>query len=164
MPARRALWYIATVTHTATPIPMSNSDKSPYQILGEEGIQQLTSAFYDIMDTLPEAAGIRAMHSANLAPMKHKLAQYLTGWMGGPPRYAEAYGTVCMTEPHAPYHIGPAERDQWLLCMDKALEQCGASDELKDMLKIPLFRIADAIRNQDGPSSAASNPAIIATG
>lgn len=143
---------------------MSDTPQTPYQILGEDGIRQLTSAFYDIMDTLPEAAGVRAMHAADLQPMKEKLAEYLTGWMGGPPRYAEKYGTVCMTSPHEPYHIGPAERDQWLLCMDKALAQIGASEELLDMLKVPMFRIADAIRNRTGPSSAASNPDIIAAG
>jgi hemoglobin len=141
---------------------MSDNPQTPYQILGEDGIRQLCSAFYDIMDTLPEAADVRAMHGSDLSPMKDKLADYLTGWMGGPPRYADKYGTVCMTTPHEYYHIGPEERDQWLLCMDKALEEINASDELVDMLKVPLFRIADAIRNKEGPSSAASNPNIIA--
>ena len=84
--------------------------------------------------------------------------------MGGPPLYAQKYGTVCMTTPHEPYHIGPAERDQWLLCMNKALEQTGASEELVEMLKVPMFRIADAVRNKQGPSSAATNPNIIAAG
>jgi hemoglobin len=138
------------------------SPQTPYQILGEDGIRELTSAFYDIMDSLPEASGLRAMHAAELSPMKEKLADYLTGWMGGPPRYADKHGTVCMTEPHEPYHIGPEERDQWLLCMAKALEQVGASDELVEMLKIPLFRVADAVRNREGPSVAASDPNIIA--
>ncbi|MCB1732935.1 MAG: globin, partial [Halieaceae bacterium] len=57
--------------------------QTPFQILGEQGIRELTSAFYDIMDSLPEAAGVRAMHAADLAPMKEKLAEYLIGWMGG---------------------------------------------------------------------------------
>jgi hemoglobin len=143
---------------------MSDTPQTPYQILGEDGIRQLTNTFYDIMDSLPEASGLRAMHAKDLSPMKEKLAEYLTGWMGGPPLYAARYGSVCMTTPHEPYHIGPAERDQWLLCMDKALEQIGASEELVEMLKIPLFRIADAIRNKHGPSSAATNPDIIAAG
>ncbi len=143
---------------------MSDTPQTPYQILGVVGIQHLADTFYDIMDTLPEASGLRAMHATDLSPMKQKLGEYLTGWMGGPPLYADKYGTVCMTTPHEPYHIGPAERDQWLLCMDKALEQTGASAELVDMLKIPLFRIADAVRNKQGPSSAATNPNIIAAG
>jgi len=125
--------------------------KSPYQILGEDGIRQLTNTFYDVMDTLPEAKALRAMHAKDLAPMKEKLAEYLTGWMGGPPLYADRYGTVCMTSPHEPYHIGPEDRDQWLLCMDKALLELEASEELTQMLKEPLFRIADAIRNREGP-------------
>ena len=143
---------------------MSNSPQTPYQILGADGIQNLVDTFYDIMDSLPDAAGLRAMHAEDLSPMKQKLAEYLTGWMGGPPLYADKYGTVCMTTPHEPYHIGPAERDQWLLCMDKALQQTGASEELVEMLKTPLFRIADAVRNKQGPSSAASNANIIASG
>jgi hemoglobin len=143
---------------------MGDSMQTPYQILGEEGIRQLTGAFYDIMDSLPEAAGLRAMHATDLSPMKQKLAEYLTGWMGGPPLYADKYGTVCMTAPHEPYHIGPEERDQWLLCMDKALVQIGASEELVEMLKVPMFRIADAIRNKEGPSAAATNSNVIAAG
>jgi len=143
---------------------MGDTPQTPYQILGEDGIRELCDRFYDIVDTLPEAAGIRAMHAADLSPMKAKLADYLTGWMGGPPLYASKYGSVCMTTPHEPYHIGPAERDQWLLCMDKALEETGASGELVEMLKIPLFRIADAVRNREAPSSAATNPDVIAAG
>ena len=138
--------------------------QTPYQILGEEGIRELCDRFYEIMDTLPEAAGIRAMHAADLSPMKEKLAEYLTGWMGGPPLYANKYGSVCMTTPHEPFPIGPAERDQWLLCMDKALQEIDAGEELVEMLRIPLFRIADAVRNREGPSSAATNPNIIAAG
>jgi len=143
---------------------MSDTPQTPYQILGEDGIRELTRVFYDLMDTLPEAAGLRAMHAEDLSPMKEKLAEYLIGWMGGPPLYADKYGTVCMTTPHEPYHIGPEERDQWLLCMDKALAQTGASEELVEMLKVPMFRVADAVRNKEGPSSAAINPNVIAAG
>ena len=138
--------------------------RTPYEILGEDGIRELVNTFYDIMDRLPEAASLRAMHAEDLTPIKEKLAEYLIGWMGGPPLYAQKYGSVCMTTPHEPYHIGPEERDQWLLCMNRALEETGASDELVEMLKIPLFRIADAVRNREGPSSAATDPNIIAAG
>ncbi len=140
-----------------------NQTDTPYQILGEDGIRRLTSAFYDLMDELPEVAELRRMHARDLEPMKEKLADYLTGWMGGPPLYAQKYGTVCMTTPHEPYAIGPRERDQWLLCMDKALERIDASEELVDMLKVPLFRIADAIRNREAPGAASENPNIIAS-
>ena len=130
-----------------------NEAQTPYQLLGEQGIRDLCDAFYDIMDTLPEAAGVRAMHAADLSPVKGKLAEYLIGWMGGPPLYA-----------HEAYHIGPEERDQWLLCMDRALERIGASEEVTAMLKLPMFRIADAVRNREGPSATTTNSDIIAAG
>jgi hemoglobin len=31
--------------------------------------------------------------------------------------------------------------------MDKALERVGASDELKNMLKQPMFQVAETVRN-----------------
>ena len=136
--------------------------QTPYQILGDQGIADLCQAFYAAMDKLPEAAGIRAMHGEDLSPVTGKLTDYLVEWMGGPPRYSDVTGSVCMTDPHAGYHIGPAERDQWLLCMQEALSRIDASDELRQMLETPLFRIADAVRNREGASAAEGNPNIIA--
>lgn len=140
------------------------TEQTPYQILGEDGIRQLTDAFYDIMDTLPEVAGIRALHAEDLSGIKETLAEYLIGWMGGPPLYSDKHGTVCLTSPHENYHIGPSERDQWLLCMNAALQRIGASDEVVEMLKVPMFRIADTVRNRDGASAASLNDNIIAAG
>ncbi len=140
-----------------------NTAQTPYQILGEEGVRALCSAFYDIMDTAPEAAHVRRMHAEDLSPMKEKLTEYLTGWMGGPPRYADKYGTVCMTEPHAPYQIGPRERDEWLWCMQQALVQIEADDGLKTMLDVPLQRIAAAVQNREDSGAAAADTNIIAS-
>jgi hemoglobin len=123
---------------------------NPYEMLGgDSGVRALCAAFYDVMDTLPEAAAIRCMHGSDLGPIKEKLYEYLSGWLGGPSLYRERHGSVCMTSPHRPYAIGPSERDQWLLCMNLALERVHASDEVKAMLKDPLTRVADAVRNRD---------------
>lgn len=140
-----------------------STQSTPYEILGADGISQLASAFYDAMDELPQADTIRAMHAANLDEIKEKLAEYLTGWMGGPPVYSEKHGTVCLTEPHATYAIGPKERDQWLLCMDTALERINASDELKAMLKPAMYRLADTVRNQESSEPKPKDPNIIAS-
>lgn len=121
--------------------------RTPYDLLGEQGVRNLAEAFYEVMDELPAAAHVRAMHADNLDDIKRKLAAYLTGWMGGPPVYLAAFGTVCLTEAHAPYMINRAARDQWLLCMREALQRTGASAELMRMLAEPLQRIADAVQN-----------------
>ncbi len=147
-----------------TPEQAETPPQTPYEILGEDGVKALANAFYDAMDRLPQAAEIRAMHAENMDEIKRKLATYLTGWMGGPPVYLAINGTVCLTDPHAPYRIGPKERDQWLLCMDQALEDIGASDELKNMLKEPMFRVADTVRNAETSDPQPKDPNIIAVG
>jgi hemoglobin len=140
------------------------SAQSPYEILGDEGIAKLADTFYDVLDELPQAANVRAMHKENMDEIRKKLKNYLIGWMGGPPIYQMVTGTVCLTEPHEPYTIGPKERDQWLLCMDEALERTGASNELKEMLKLPMFQIADTVRNSESSVPKPRDPNIIAVG
>ncbi len=138
-----------------------NQPRTPYQMLGDQGIRELVNTFYDLMDEMPEVAELRALHAQDLSPMKERLAEYLIGWMGGPPLYADKYGSVCMTEPHEPFAIGPTLRDQWLLCMERALEKNDTSEELREMLRVPLFRIADAVRNRD--SDPSDDPNILAS-
>jgi len=122
---------------------------SPYQLLGgEEGVRRLCTSFYRIMDELPEAGGIRAMHGESLESIREKLFEYLSGWLGGPMLYHRKYGTICLTKPHQPYAIGAAEREQWLLCMEHALSECGADEELREMLREPFFRVADMMVNR----------------
>ncbi len=124
------------------------SEPNPYQLLGgETGIRQLSEAFYNAMDRLPEAATIRHMHGDNLDTIKERLFEFLSGWLGGPPLFQERQGSVCITAQHRRFPIGEAERDQWLLCMDHALQEVGASDEVKRLLKEPLYRIADFLRS-----------------
>ena len=138
--------------------------QSPFDILGEAGVKKLAAAFYAVMDECTDVAEVRAMHAGNMDEITRKLAAYLTGWMGGPPVYLALNGSVCLTDAHARYHIGPRQRDQWLMCMDRALERINASDELKAMLKEPMFRVADAVRNQESSDPASLAPNIIARG
>lgn len=153
-----------TQASSATEAHANSTPKSPYEILGEDGICRLAEAFYEVMDELPQAEKIRNMHSKHLGEIKKKLADYLVGWMGGPPRYHDKHGTVCLTDPHAAYAIGPQERDQWLLCFDGALERINATDELKEMLKTPIARLAQAVQNRETSLPENNDPNIIAIG
>ena len=138
--------------------------RSPYDILGDEGIRDLVGAFYDAMDESPDVARIRGMHAQDLGPMRSILTAYLTQWMGGPPVYQALRGSMCLTGAHIPYAIGPAERDMWLTCMDRALERIGASDALKTMLREPFRRVADAVRNRTDSAPTRTDPNLIAVG
>ncbi|MFO1425923.1 MAG: group II truncated hemoglobin [Steroidobacteraceae bacterium] len=124
---------------------------TPFQLLGgeEAAVRRIVDRFYDIMDSDPALASLRAMHAADLTPMRDKLTWFLTGWLGGPPRYAEQNkGSVCITDAHRPFPIDEAARDQWMACMRRALEETGASEGLRKMLDLPLLRMAEFLRNR----------------
>jgi len=120
----------------------------PYDLIGgEEALRRVVDRFYEIMDTDPAAATIRAMHGDDLGPIGEKLFEFLSGWLGGPPLYAKRTGSVCLTHAHAPFEIGDAERDAWLMCMRRALEDEGVAEDVREMLDQPLLMIADFIKN-----------------
>lgn len=119
---------------------------------GEPGIRALVDRFYDLMDTAPEAATIRALHAASLKRSREKLFEYLTGWSGGPPLYEEKYGHPRLRARHLPFGIGVKERDEWLWCMERALAEAPMSDELRQFLRGRFRQLADHMRNRDEPS------------
>ncbi|SFX56114.1 group II truncated hemoglobin [Marinospirillum alkaliphilum] len=116
---------------------------------GQEGIRRLVEAFYEAMDSLPEAATIRAMHKADLSELTEKLTLFLCGWLGGPMRYRDRYGPIIIPQAHAHLDIGPAERDAWMKCMEVALEQQPYSDAFKTYLMQSLWMPAELCRTRD---------------
>jgi hemoglobin len=130
--------------------PEAAEEKTPYALLGgDDGVRQLVADFYELMDTLPEAAPIRAMHKGDLAEMSDKLGTFLIGWMGGPQRYQERFGRVIIPLAHRPVSLGPAERDQWLLCMERALEKTALDASMKTRLMDSFGRMAEMCRTKD---------------
>lgn len=116
---------------------------------GYEGIFALVTDFYGYMNTLPEARIIRAMHADDLHESIDKLTCFLSGWLGGPKLYREKYGTIIIPLAHKDIPIGVAERDAWLLCMDRALEDQSYEQDFKEYLLTQLKVPAEFCRNQD---------------
>ena len=131
---------------------MMTQEHTPYQrIGGEEGVRKLVKRFYELMDTLPEAQHIRAMHPQDLSISEAKLFKFLSGWLGGPQLYMQEYGHPRLRMRHMPFPIGEAERDAWMRCMTQAIEEQLADDELlKEYLFQSLMHTADFMRNQSG--------------
>ena len=128
---------------------MESPSTTPYeQIGGDAGIRRLVNRFYDLMDTSPEAATVRRLHAASLKSSREKLYLYLTGWTGGPQVYVEKYGHPRLRARHLPFHISSRERDEWLWCMDRALDEQSMPDELRTFLREKLHALADHMRNQ----------------
>ena len=72
------------------------------RIGGSAVVDIMVERFYDNMDSMPEAAGIRAMHHPDLGPVREVLKRYFTEWLGGPPALFQR------TRPPAPAHAAHA--------------------------------------------------------
>ena len=124
-------------------------ERTPYDMVGgETALREIVERFYDIMDSAPEANDIRAMHARDLSPMRERLFEFLSGWLGGPPLYFQRPDHKCIVSAHRPFAIGEAERDQWMMCMRRAMEETGVPAEVRTLLDRPFLRVADAFRNR----------------
>ena len=113
-------------------------------------IDRLVEAFYQRVDTLPEARTIRAMHGPDLASTKQVLKRYLCEWTGGPKLYSVEKGHPRLRQRHMRFQIGEAERDAWLLCMRGALEQSVEDTVVRHEFYAALAKLADWMRNTAG--------------
>jgi hemoglobin len=117
---------------------------------GVERVRELVEKFYDVMDADPKAAGIRALHPADLTEAREKLFMFLTGWTGGPQLYIERYGHPFLRKRHMPFAIGESERDQWMYCMVRAMHEIGIEEPVLTKLAEQLWGVADFMRNRQG--------------
>ncbi|MDB5655388.1 MAG: globin [Tardiphaga sp.] len=120
------------------------------RIGGAVAIDRLVEAFYRRMDSLPEVAELRAMHSADLGPVGSVLKRYLSEWTGGPKLYSPEKGHPRLRQRHMGFAIGNAERDAWMLCMRGALAETIADDAARADIEAALAKLADWMRNQAG--------------
>ncbi|MDR2874810.1 MAG: group II truncated hemoglobin [Methylobacillus sp.] len=117
---------------------------------GVEKVRELVERFYDIMDSDPKAAGIRAMHKPDLTEAREKLFMFLSGWSGGPQLYIERYGHPFLRARHLPFAIAESERDQWMYCMIRAMHDLGVEEPVMIQMGNALWEVADFMRNREG--------------
>lgn len=123
---------------------------TPYELIGgEKAVRSLVDRFYFFMDTLPEVQGIRVMHQHDLSVAKDKLFKFLSGWLGGPDLYIKEFGHPRLRARHFPFAIGADERDQWLLCMNKALGELPMDARFRDELGAALQQLATHMINKN---------------
>jgi hemoglobin len=130
---------------------MSDPDaqKTPYQNMGgEAAVRALVDRFYDLMDTQPEAWEVRKLHPQDLSGSRDKLFKFLSGWLGGPPLYQQEYGHPMLRRRHLPFPIDTRARDQWMLCMNQALDEQPIDPEMREAVRRAFAGLADHMRNQ----------------
>ena len=116
-----------------------------YQQIGEEGLNNLVSAFYK-----------RVKEDDLLSPMypdddwegaQERLADFLIYRCGGSQKYIEERGHPRLRMRHVPFQIGNAERDRWLKLMGEAMDETGVEPPASQLLADFFAQTADFMRN-----------------
>jgi len=99
-----------------------------YKLGGHPTMQAICNRFYDLMDSDPAYADLRAMHAPSLDKMKHSLAGFLAAWAGGPRDWFEENPGKCMMSAHKPYVITKEVAAQWGDAMRRAIADVAPED------------------------------------
>lgn len=158
--ACKPTWYNSCDASGMTAPTIAPSQPNPHfaRIGGHEQIVRLVDAFYRAMDTLPEAATIRAMHEPDLRATKAVLVKYLSEWMGGPKLYTPDRGAPMLRRRHQPFALDSAARDAWMACMRQALDEVCPDQGLREELLAAFYKVADFIRNTEDGGETRAHP------
>ena len=109
------------------------NEEQVYPIIGEEGFTRLIRAFYA---QVPGDPILGPMYpKEDLAGAEERLREFLIGRFGGPQRYVEQRGHPRLRMRHMPFAIDTAARNQWVLLMDRALEDVKLPHEVSALLR-----------------------------
>ncbi|MFA7587206.1 MAG: group II truncated hemoglobin [Novosphingobium sp.] len=96
--------------------------RTPFYLLGgHDTVQAIVNRFYDLMESDPAYAELRAMHAPDLSPMRKSLTGFLSAWAGGPRDWFTDNPGKCMMSMHKPFVISDAVAGQWGAAMKRAI-------------------------------------------
>ena len=133
---------------TDTQLSYGTGDASFQAAGGEEGIFKLVTNFFDRMGSDRRFKTIYDMHTEPMDVATDKLARFLCGWLGGPKRYQEKYGSISIPQVHQHLPITADERDQWITCMYESISEQLYQDSFKEYLIQQLQFPAEVIRKR----------------
>jgi hemoglobin len=113
---------------------------------GEQTFRRLVEGFYARVADDPI---LRPLYpEADLAPARERLTLFLIQYWGGPTTYSDTRGHPRLRMRHAPFPIGPAQRDAWLGHMRAALDDVGLPPQHDVVVWDYLQRAADMLVNR----------------
>ena len=121
----------------------------PYDVIGgDEVVRKLVDRFYDEMDADAEVKTLREMHPTNMKTSRDKLYMFLSGWLGGPQLYWEKYGHPRLRRRHFPFEVDQKAKDDWMRCMDVALDEVIDDVAIRSRLHDALDQLAAHMINK----------------
>jgi hemoglobin len=113
---------------------------------GTPFFEALVGRFYDGVATDPVLRPVYP--EPDLAGARHRLTLFLIQYWGGPTTYDQERGHPRLRMRHAPFAIGPVERDRWLVHMRAAVAEMEPSAEVAAELERYFATAAEAMRNR----------------
>ena len=105
---------------------------SLFEVLGEDGFERLTKAFYA---QVPDDEILGPMYPAEqIEAARIRLRDFLVGRFGGPQRYIQQRGHPRLRMRHMPFPIDVRARNRWMVLMARALEECRFEPEVSTAL------------------------------
>lgn len=112
---------------------------------GEATFRKIVGRFYE------EVAADEVLRpiypEEDLGPAEERLTLFLMQYWGGPHTYSDQRGHPRLRMRHAPFTIGPIERDAWLRCMRIAVDEAGLDEPHRQQLWSYLEMAANSLMN-----------------
>jgi hemoglobin len=127
---------------------MSDRETTLYEAVGGMAFfEALVDRFYEGVAGDPVLLSIYP-EPDDLAPARRRLTLFLAQYWGGPTTYNEERGHPRLRMRHAPFAIGGAERDRWLMHMRAAVASLDPPDDVARALEDYFTMAAESMRNQ----------------
>ncbi len=131
------------------------SDTAPSlfsRVGGQQFFDELVEAFYaGVADD--EVLAPLYPDYPDMEPAKRRLSLFLAQYWGGPHTYMEERGHPRLRMRHLPFHVGPLERDRWLVHMAAAVDATcveDVPDGVAEELMAYFVPAAEHLRNDTG--------------
>jgi hemoglobin len=113
---------------------------------GTPFFEALVGRFYDGVEGDPQLRPIYP--EPDLDGARHRLTLFLIQYWGGPTTYDQERGHPRLRMRHAPFAIGPTERDRWLVHMRAAIAELAPPADVSAELERYFTMAAEAMRNR----------------
>jgi len=124
------------------------NDQEIYGLIGEEGFERLTGAFYRQVPADDVLGPMYPQH--DLAGAEARLRDFLVFRFGGPTRYLEERGHPRLRMRHAPFTVDQEARDRWMRLMTAALDEVKLPAEADAVLREFFASVATFMINRPG--------------
>jgi len=129
---------------------MANLDPAQVQSMharvgGDAWFVALVDRFYAAVEVDPR---LRPLYPEDLTESKAHFAGFLIQYWGGPDTYSQERGHPRLRMRHAPFAIGPIERDAWIEAIEAAVRSGGLADDDVEAFLAYFDMAATAMINQ----------------